>query len=430
MKIKSSWIVLLLVFTAQIVPVKAHSQAPAAQPSLHVESAQLSVRGRATVNLILDRAPYGLQRLSITIAVKDPAVVLMRAAEPRAIQSIFMIGARSTTAIVHLNIVDLYNDVRPGSANVSLALFKLEGLQAGRTELTLTVNFFVDDAGHQATPLTQSGVIIILDPSQPNLPSPPPLVPPNLPPPAPPTPAPRSLLVLESKSIVAGATEPLSLVLTKAPTGLQLLQIQLTISNPQIAQFAGVTSPTIDSRFLEILHQTPRSLEFRLVDIRKQVPAGTENVVVAFIRVRGLIPGQVVIGLQVPVFTDEAGQALAVSAQTVETQVVDNFLPPLPGARGPAKDLDGDGLYEDVDGDGQLTFADPILLAFELENPIVQAHKSFFDFNQDGKVDFADVIALAALVEAKLSPSSVVGDESSCVAHRTPYRTVRPRQNS
>lgn len=57
----------------------------------------------------------------------------------------------------------------------------------------------------------------------------------------------------------------------------------------------------------------------------------------------------------------------------------------------PAKDIDGDGLYGDVNGDGSADFNDVVDLA--INSPEESYYSQFFDF--DGDVDFDDAIELA-----------------------------------
>jgi len=53
-------------------------------------------------------------------------------------------------------------------------------------------------------------------------------------------------------------------------------------------------------------------------------------------------------------------------------------------------DLDGDGLYEDLNGNGILDFDDVVRLYDGLD----YLNSDKFDFNEDGVLDFEDVIAL------------------------------------
>jgi 2',3'-cyclic-nucleotide 2'-phosphodiesterase (5'-nucleotidase family) len=63
-------------------------------------------------------------------------------------------------------------------------------------------------------------------------------------------------------------------------------------------------------------------------------------------------------------------------------------------ARRAAGDVDGDGLYEDVNGDGELTLSDVTLLFVNLENAAVTENAAAFDFSDDGGVGVGDVTAL------------------------------------
>ena len=71
--------------------------------------------------------------------------------------------------------------------------------------------------------------------------------------------------------------------------------------------------------------------------------------------------------------------------------------PVAPGAAVPI-DLDGDGLYEDVDGNGTLDSADPALLGSAIESEAVRENARAFDFDNDGDITIFDVASLEALV--------------------------------
>jgi len=66
----------------------------------------------------------------------------------------------------------------------------------------------------------------------------------------------------------------------------------------------------------------------------------------------------------------------------------------------PAQDLDGDGLYEDVNGDGEAAAgdADVLFQAIFDGNPAVMNNPEKFDFNQDGDVTTGDADVLFDLI--------------------------------
>lgn len=64
----------------------------------------------------------------------------------------------------------------------------------------------------------------------------------------------------------------------------------------------------------------------------------------------------------------------------------------------PPRALDGDGLYEDVNGNGQMDFANVTLLFGAIAWCAANEPAAAFDFNHNGRVDFADVVTLYSLV--------------------------------
>lgn len=70
-------------------------------------------------------------------------------------------------------------------------------------------------------------------------------------------------------------------------------------------------------------------------------------------------------------------------------------IPLVGNSKQPPKDLEGNGLYQDVNGNGKLDAADVVALKQGLASPVVQDHVRAFDYNKDGVVDSKDVDWLA-----------------------------------
>jgi alkaline phosphatase D len=66
--------------------------------------------------------------------------------------------------------------------------------------------------------------------------------------------------------------------------------------------------------------------------------------------------------------------------------------PPINGVQ--PKDLNGDGKFEDVDGDGKLTFGDVVFFFYNFDKPEIKNYPQYYDFNGDQSVNFGDVISL------------------------------------
>jgi beta propeller repeat protein len=66
----------------------------------------------------------------------------------------------------------------------------------------------------------------------------------------------------------------------------------------------------------------------------------------------------------------------------------------VPGAVGAPRDLNGDGKYEDVNGNGRKDFADVVLFFNQMGWISTNEPIAAFDYNSNGRIDFADATRL------------------------------------
>lgn len=77
------------------------------------------------------------------------------------------------------------------------------------------------------------------------------------------------------------------------------------------------------------------------------------------------------------------------------TLTVERALDPLPGESDPPIDIDGDGLLEDIDGDGTVTIDDVLTYYGNRERDVIRNNTQRFDFDGDGVAGtVADALAL------------------------------------
>jgi len=212
-----------------------------------------------------------------------------------------------------------------------------------------------------------------------------------------------SLTSLRLEHGIGGTGEEveLNLILAKAPRGLQKYDVVLSVSDSSVVQIKGAKSGLIDPRFFQVVTQSSDSIEFRAADFRDQIQPGAEEVILATIILIGVNRGEAALEIEVKVMTDDEGNPIEPLVQSGEVEILIS-LPPIGDSSNPPHDLDGDGLYEDINGDGALTFADPVVLAFNLDSEVIQQNPALFDFDDDGDVDFDDAAALAELVERQM----------------------------
>jgi hypothetical protein len=119
---------------------------------------------------------------------------------------------------------------------------------------------------------------------------------------------------------------------------------------------------------------------------------------VATVTARGASAGRGRLSMTVESISDEQGEQYVVDSSTGATVTVHAAgAGPDVGTDGrPARDPDGDGRYEDVNGDGDVTPGDATVLfnaIFEAESAVV-GHVDSFDFSGDGRLAPGDATVL------------------------------------
>jgi PKD repeat protein len=123
----------------------------------------------------------------------------------------------------------------------------------------------------------------------------------------------------------------------------------------------------------------------------------TGNVTVGTVTLTGQSTGAAGVGLTVQALGNESGSSyVAEDVSGASLSVVQ--LPTVPGGEDTPGDVDDDGVYEDVNGDGEVTVADVQALWDSRDDPSITANPEFYDFNDDGVFDVVDVQALFDLV--------------------------------
>jgi len=198
----------------------------------------------------------------------------------------------------------------------------------------------------------------------------------------------------EIVSLAPNSTTTLNLILDKVPsTGLSYADITVSITDPSVAEITGIEFPSWAS--LHTNSALPSSvLTFSEGDLNNLVKAGQTNVTLATLTVKALKPGTTTVTIKVNSFQDDNYKEINSSIITLPATITVMAGPPPIDGHTP-KDLNHDGLYEDVNGDGVFNFGDIVFFFYHLpeimKNP---AYVKYLDFNKDGTVNFGDVVAL------------------------------------
>ncbi|WP_435096662.1 beta strand repeat-containing protein [Halarchaeum sp. P4] len=188
----------------------------------------------------------------------------------------------------------------------------------------------------------------------------------------------------------------MNLTLERAPNGLSGLTVRLHAENGTVTfdenatQF--VTGGTENMSFTSVnVTDNGSTLTLSMSDVGTDVQSGDSDVTLATIGVNGAANGSGHVSLTGVRVQNESGSQIT-ELVTLGDDVAVTSAPTVAGNA--PTNLDGDAAYEDVDGDGTLTFSDVNALFQSMGNDAVHEHPKAFDYNDNGQTDFADVVSL------------------------------------
>ncbi|HQJ87801.1 MAG TPA: C1 family peptidase [Methanoregulaceae archaeon] len=91
---------------------------------------------------------------------------------------------------------------------------------------------------------------------------------------------------------------------------------------------------------------------------------------------------------------DLSGRRVAATPGPTPTVTTTPSVRAFPSANCTPRDVNGDGRYEDINGNGRTDFADVVLLFNHLDWCCANQPVCCFDFNRNGRMDFGDVVTL------------------------------------
>ena len=201
---------------------------------------------------------------------------------------------------------------------------------------------------------------------------------------------PNVMVDVQSMAVGYGRTGEAVLEASALPTGFSGAEVTVSVSNPEVASITGV-------EFAEDLGLTEGSLSndgaeatIRVADTDRNVEAGGRDVPLATLTVRGDDTGTTDLQVDVSRMDDEDGNPIGAEARS---GVLVTGPPTVTGGAAPT-DPDGDGHYEDLNGNGRLDYEDIEILFSNFDADSVTMNASAYDFNENGQLDFDDVVDL------------------------------------
>lgn len=199
---------------------------------------------------------------------------------------------------------------------------------------------------------------------------------------------------VESAMLIPGSSEDLQLIVDELPTGLAGYNITVYVQDPSIAEINAISFPSW--AVLNSNSSLPSdSLLITAVDLISGVNEGDSNVELATISVVGKEIGATDVKIIVTQMDDDAGNMVVPIVISCKVEVTVTIFP---GCSNYPTDVDGDGLYEDINGNGRKDFDDIVKYYKNMSWIPANVPVAFFDYNGNGRIDFNDVVELYELM--------------------------------
>lgn len=200
-----------------------------------------------------------------------------------------------------------------------------------------------------------------------------------------------------SSSVRVDETTTVPVSLSAVPNGLSGFRVTVSVADASVASIAsGGTS--VDGTFgLTTVNVAAdgSSVVLEGVDNDDTVASGAGSVGLATVQLQGVEAGETALSVSVQQVDDDGGSSVPASTSGGTLTVQDGLgVPAVGDSANPPTDPDGDGLAEDVNGNGGTDFDDVVTLFENMEGDAVQGNAEVFDFNGNDQLDFQDIVEL------------------------------------
>ena len=177
------------------------------------------------------------------------------------------------------------------------------------------------------------------------------------------------------------------------PSGLSGFRVTVAVDDTDIVEMAGASYPDAYAPTEEPAVAADGSLvTVKAADADETVQPGAEDVVLAGVDFDARAPGTTDVSITVESMDDDDGSRVPTTTADGTLEVIDLRTV---GDGDTPTDPDGDGRYEDVNGNGRIDYDDVVVLFTNKETTAVEDHQEAYDFNDNGRFDFDDVVELS-----------------------------------
>jgi PKD repeat protein len=198
-------------------------------------------------------------------------------------------------------------------------------------------------------------------------------------------------LLSEIPVITPGEMATVDIVMDVAPAGLSGYTLTVAIDDPERATVTAIAYPSWG-----LMHKNgplPASETFlSAADLEESVVPGSREITLATIALEARTEGTANLTVAAARLDDDEG--LPVYACVLPARIGVRPLLAVPNSALPPQDLDGDGLCEDINGNGRADFDDVVVFYRSMGWIADNEPTGAFDYNKNGRIDFQDLVLL------------------------------------
>ncbi|WP_231589806.1 PKD domain-containing protein [Methanosarcina siciliae] len=199
----------------------------------------------------------------------------------------------------------------------------------------------------------------------------------------------------ESSSVAENESTEINIVASNFPEGLSGYNLTVSIDDPDVAEIVDIDYPSW-ALITENSTLPGTSIYMKTVDLEDAVKEGAADVMLATLTVSGKEKGSANLSIGVKRLEEDSGDSIEPALLTGKIEVT--LLSPLPDQEYAPKDLNGDGFYEDLTGNGEFSFVDIVAYFHNMDWIEENMPVEYFDFNGNGRIDFDDVVRMFAMI--------------------------------
>ncbi|RKD88111.1 alkaline phosphatase PhoX [Halopiger aswanensis] len=206
---------------------------------------------------------------------------------------------------------------------------------------------------------------------------------------------PPARVQVDSLAVSHDATGEVELTLESIPDGIAGGRVTVTVEHSDVARITEASyHDALELTAEPTVENGGSTVEFRFADLENEIESDAVDVTLATLELEAAGTGTTDITVDVHALDDDEG--MPVEPQSRPGVVVTG--PPSIGGGdsdlGTPTDPDGDGKFEDLNGNGRFDYDDIVVLFEHLEDDAVQLNDAAYDFNENGRIDYDDVVEL------------------------------------